>query len=599
LPLSVQQLHMTLPGGGASLHVGFALECAAPVDFLQTWLRSEAPGGLLAGLREASLCQGLQVGVVYRYADQAMLLLSCVGVDQAPTAHAAIVAAVLDWLEFLAGADSSGLLHERYRAAQNCRLLSLQPLALARYWQDCLADEGVGGVGQAAIALLLEQMRDARRLIMLFGSDQPMPHWPAPGFTLQMQEAVPVNAPPRSWAWQLPPANWFLDPDGAAVPALGIATCARWLPASASGGQGVLYWRCWLAERVHPAELQALLTVALRRLAADAAEVGVALQLTVRDDGWQLSLQGAAGLLPMVLQRVLAALLCPEPSAWQQAPHEARQAAIQAQAEMPLRQLLRRLPELFAPPSGDCATLNPQRLHECYRQARFDGLGVGIAPEGQAGVERLFRSVAPLHAAEAPPMVSVGRYWHDAAIDCSDSALLLFCPLPATDALTEAAWRLLAQSCQSAFFQRLRSELQLGYALFCGFRQVQAHRGILFAVQSPHATAEQVLGHIETFLQLQGERLTALDEQALVRMIAELRSQALAQASDLREFAEQHWQAHLAGLPAQHEVAVLHALAALERPQLLAAHRQLSQAQGSWRVLATAATPPSGWSSAS
>jgi len=177
--------------------------------------------------------------------------------------------------------------------------------------------------------------------------------------------------------------------------------------------------------------------------------------------------------------------------------------------------------------------------------------------------------------------------------------LLLFCPLPATDAVTEAAWRLLAQSCQSAFFQRLRSELQLGYALFCGFRQVQAQRGILFAVQSPHATAEQVLGHIETFLQRQGERLTVLDEQALVRMIAELRRQALAQASDLREFAEQHWQAHLAGLPAQHEVAVLRALAALERPQLLAAHRQLSQAQGGWRVLATDATPPPGWSSAS
>ena len=79
-------------------------------------------------------------------------------------------------------------------------------------------------------------------------------------------------------------------------------------------------------------------------------------------------------------------------------------------------------------------------------------------------------------------------------------------------------------------------------------------------------------------------------------MAVELGRQALAQTSSPQELAEQHWQAHLAGLPVQHEMAVSQALAALQRPQLLAAHRQLSQAQGSWRVLANAAKPASGWS---
>ena len=612
LPLRVQQLRMTLPGGVSSLHLGFALEWGAPgldeaLDFLQTWLRAEAPGGLLAGLREAGLGQGIQVRLVYRHADQAMLLLSVAGVDETAATQAAVVAAVLDWLGFFAAAGQDETLYQRYRAIQGCRLHSLPALALARLWQDCLAADwnpgaGLSGAGQAAVAGLLEQMQDAKRLLMLFGSAQAMPSWPAPGFTLQMQEAPSVNAAPCTWAWQLPPANPFLAPAAATVAALGIAARVRWLPAPATDGgcgQGVLYWRCWLAERVDAAELQALLRVALRTIEADAAEVGVALQLDGRDDGWQVSLQGAAALLPTVLQTVLATLLCPVPSAWQQGPREARQAAIQAQAEMPFRQLLRRLPELFAPPRGECAALTPQRLHQCYRLARFDGLGVGVATAGQAEIERLFSSVAALHAPEAPPMGPVGRYWQDAAIDCSDSALLLFCPLPATDAATEAAWRLLAQACQGAFFQRLRSELQLGYAVFCGFRQVPAQRGILFAVQSPHASAEQILGHIEAFLQVQGERLAALDEQALALMAAELRRQALAQTSSPQELAEQHWHAHLAGLPGQHERAVLQALAALQRPQLLAAHRQLSQAQGSWRVLATAAKPASGWSTPS
>ncbi|MNF47843.1 Protease 3 precursor [compost metagenome] len=607
LPLRPQRLCMTLPGGAPSLQLAFALEFALPemdeaLDFLQTWLRSEAPGGLLAGMREAGLCQGLQVRLVYRYADQAMLLLSCAGVDQAPASQAAVAAAVLSWLGFFAGADRHGALHERYRTIQRCRLHSLPALALARHWQDCLAAgwnpaDGLSGAGQTALAALLEQMQDARRQIRLFGGSGQMPDWPAAGFALQMQETPPLCAAPRTWAWRLPPANPFIAPAAAAVPALDIAARVRWLPAQAAGGQGVLYWRCRLAERVDVVLLQALLGVALGNLAADAAEVGVALHVVARDEGWQLSLHGPAALLPAVMQQALPVLLRPAPDAWPQGRREARQAAAQAQAEMPFRQLLKRLPELFAPPRRECAALTPQHLHECYRQARFDGLGMGIDATEQLAIERLFRSVAALHSAETPAMGPAGRYWQDAAIDCSDSALLLFCPLPAADAATEAAWRLLAQLCQGAFFQRLRSELQLGYAVFCGFRQVQAHRGILFAVQSPHASAEQVLGHIEAFLQAQGQRLAALDDRALARVADELRRQA--QAGSPQELAERHWQAHLAGLSAQHEMDVLQALATLDRSQLLGAHRQLSEAQGGWRVLANAATPASGWSSPS
>ncbi|MDM8350556.1 pyrroloquinoline quinone biosynthesis protein PqqF [Pseudomonas sp. sp1636] len=606
LPLRAQQLRMTLPGGAPALQLGFALEWAPlgldeALDFLQTWLGSEASGGLLAGLREAGLCQGLQVRVVYRHAEQAMLLLSFAGVDEASAAHATVVAAVLDWLGFLAGAAGGEALCERYQAIKGCRLHSLPPLALALHWQDCLAAgwnpcAGVSGAGRTAVAALLRQMQDARRLIRLFGSTLPMPAWPAAGFALQMRREQPQTAVPRRWQWQLPPANPFLAAVPCTVPALAIAARVRWLPAPAAAGQGVLYWRCRLAEQLEPVGLLALLRAALRMIEANAAEVGVALQLSAQDDGWQLSLQGPAGLLPQVLQSALVALLNPAPAAWQQGLREARQAAIQVQAEMPFRQLLRRLPELFMPPRGECAVLTPQRLHECYRQACFEGLGVGIAASGQAGIERLFRSVAALHTPEPPAVGAAGRYWQDAAIDCSDTALLLFCPLPATDAATEAAWRLLAQLCQGAFFQRLRSELQLGYAVLCGFRQVQAQRGILFVVQSPQASADEILGHIEAFLRVQGERLAALDDRILAQSAVELRRQALARTSSPQELAEQHWQAHLAGLPESHERAVVEALAALKRAQLLGAHRQLRQAQGSWRVLANAAKPAAGWS---
>ena len=81
-----------------------------------------------------------------------------------------------------------------------------------------------------------------------------------------------------------------------------------------------------------------------------------------------------------------------------------------------------------------------------------------------------------------------------------DAALLLFCPLPDRQAQTEATWQWLARCLEAGFYQRLRSELQLGYAVFSGFRLINGHAGLLFGVQSPSATVAQVLGHIEAFL---------------------------------------------------------------------------------------------------
>ncbi|NIU63545.1 MAG: hypothetical protein GWN66_23725, partial [Pseudomonas stutzeri] len=46
----------------------------------------------------------------------------------------------------------------------------------------------------------------------------------------------------------------------------------------------------------------------------------------------------------------------------------------------------------------------------------------------------------------------------------TETALVLFCPLPARTPAVEAAWRQLARLMEGAFFRRLRSELQLGYA---------------------------------------------------------------------------------------------------------------------------------------
>lgn len=600
LPLRERNLHMRAAAGGPVLHLAFALEWAQPgmaqaLEFLQTWLGSEAPGGLLAGLREAGLCQGLKSEVIYSYAEQSLLLLSFSGVEPSPMAHAATTQALLAWLDFLAGAEQGGL-HERYRATRQCWLSTLPPLPLARCWQASLTlGETPISAPPVVVAALLAQMQQASRRIQLVADTAPMPDWPAAGFALQMRREAPLAAAPRAWAWQLPAANVFTQTPVALPDTIAVPAQLRWLPApmTDTSGQGVLHWRCLFIERIAAAPLQALFRVALRALEADAAEVGVVLQITSVEDAWQLSLRGPATLLPRVLGEALPLLLDPPAGAWRQSLRQAREEAAQDATEMAFRQLLRRLPELFSVP-GNCAQPTPYALRERYRQARFEGLGVAFEATGRSEIEQLLANVAPLAAAEPPVQPSAGRYWRDAAIRCEDSVLLLFCPQPAADAASEAGWRLLAQLYQGPFFQRLRSELQLGYAVFCGFRQVQERRGILFAVQSPQASPAEILAHIEAFLLAQGERLAALDEQSLRGASDELCRQL--QGANSAEFAEQRWQFHLAGLPEQHDAALQQALAAISHHDLLYCQRQLSLAQGGWHVLANAAPPNADWS---
>ena len=177
--------------------------------------------------------------------------------------------------------------------------------------------------------------------------------------------------------------------------------------------------------------------------------------------------------------------------------------------------------------------------------------------------------------------------WQQAVQPDTYAALLLVCAMPAGDACAEAAWRVLGQVLQGRFYQRLRGELQLGYALFAGFRQVEGCRGLLFALQSPVCEAAGIFDHIRSFLGEQRQLLAALDDAAVSRCREALQP-ALSPAKANVARAEQLWQLYLAGLPEVHLQRVLRALTALTQNDLLQAHEQLLSASD-WRVLASGA----------
>lgn len=608
LPLRAQHLHLCLPADAPSLQLCFALELPRPaqagglseaLDFLQTWLLSESPGGLLANLRAAQLCRELEVRRLYQHDEQALLLLSFAAVEDAEQARGRIAAALQSWLEFFAEADWATL-QDSYRAIRECQRRSLPPLALARYWQEGLAVGGnphdaLTAQGEHCLRAVLGQLRQPQRLIELLVSQAEQPLWPTSGFDLRMAAIPPCPAVAADWRWQLPAANPFFVAAPQSAPLLSCSAQLRWLaaPDSQADGQGALYWRCCFSE---PLPLQIALAVAqeaLRETQASAAQAGVSLHLSVASAGLQLVLQGPAEMLVRVAQQALPRLLQPAEAAWQLGMRQAQ--GNTPQGQMPIRQLLQRLPGLLQASEKAAESPSLEPLQARYRQVRLEGLGVGLPPSGQRALEALFASFAPLVPVASGRAVEAGRYWLHDSCDSSEAALLLFCPQPATDAVSEAAWRLLAHLYQGAFFQRLRSELQVGYAVFCGFRQVQGQSGILFAVQSPHASTEQILGHIEDFVQAQGERLAGLDEGAIAQAAAQVQAQLQSAAGNLADFAEQHWLLHLAGLPASHATAVVQALEGCERQALLHSQALLSQARGGWRVLANSAPPANGW----
>ncbi|MDB5979010.1 MAG: coenzyme biosynthesis protein PqqF [Pseudomonas sp.] len=321
--------------------------------------------------------------------------------------------------------------------------------------------------------------------------------------------------------------------------------------------EGAIYLR-WRLNAAHP-RLWKTLDQDLQTLKQQAQTAGVSLSFSAYGPFWQLTLSGLSALMPTILQRALNRLTASESD------HLPSKEA----TSIPIRQLLKRLPDYFL----DAPTTDGN-LSTTWANARWT----------------LF-STQPLHI-EIPgipddqpltaPSLKSGKHWRTEPSDGSEHAVLLFCPTPSDSVDDEAAWRLLAHLGQAPFYQRLRVELQLGYAVFSGFRQIAGRTGLLFGVQSPHASVEDIVSHLETFI----GQLPALIETAdLPSQSQALAGQFDADAMDLQQRSAWLWQAHLAGHDARYPQQLREALLHFGKQPLLKAAEQLERATGGWLIL--------------
>ncbi|PVZ15704.1 MULTISPECIES: pyrroloquinoline quinone biosynthesis protein PqqF [unclassified Pseudomonas] len=544
-------------------------DSASALAFLTAWAAQPQPGGLLAELQKREWVERLDVRVLYHYADQAVLDFDFRLTPAGVRAAGNVAQLCLSWLEFFEALGTWTPLEEEYALLRKRQQLVAGALELARR-EACPASEPV----TAALGAVLAQLKPENLLHPL----------PAP------QGSVPQVA------WRLPQRNRFLRPTRRPDQPLPDLRSVRYAQGSASApeeGEVFVRWRGHASR--HPGITQ-VLDHSLRRLADEARQAGVRLTFHRLGDDWQLRLSGIAEPMPALLEQAALQLANPPPETWRlgEPPEPAAQA--------PIRELLKRLPEhclgFFNTQLRDTReAVQASTLAKLWGDTRWEALAVGFREPARSGLNQALRQLPGQPASQTGGSVlpMSGRRWSHLPGATGEHALLLFCPAPQGSLADEAAWRLLAHLAQTAFYQRMRVELQLGYAVFASFRQISGSAGLVFGVQSPGTALSGILGHMEQFFEQLPRLINNLGTSTVLSQAQSLATRLSRDELDTPQLGETLWQAGLGGKGPDYLEALQAALAALRPQHVAEAARRLQQASSGWLALANGPAPDDRW----
>src|SRR3546814_12682682 len=126
---------------------------------------------------------------------------------------------------------------------------------------------------------------------------------------------------------------------------------------------------------------------------------------------------------------------------------------------MPIRHLLKELPNHCQQNSGSSALAPPNSDDSVWTTAHWDALAIGLSVATQGAMGPVLARVPGIAGQQAQPTSSCRQpIWHTLKTHSDEQAVLLFCPTPTRALPDEATWRLLAQLCQTPFYTRMRSE---------------------------------------------------------------------------------------------------------------------------------------------
>ena len=503
-------------------------------ELLQATLTDSRPGTWLGALRQRGWLHNCQVEPLYAYAGQLLWRLQVQLKGDADQQQAQ--ALLQGWLGFIAEAKLATL-NPEFGHLQRSRALAASALDLARRDAQGRPFQALDEQAQFAFKALLRDLPKTQ-----------VGDWQLPVPEPLLDLSLPAIAPAPV------PTGFHTDDQGCTTLYL------RWHITSAA------------RERLFP-----VLEQALRPLIERAQRASLQLRLEAAGPYWTLRCSGAQAPVIRAIEQALQALR--KPTDWQAD-------AQQSSPTMPLRALINALPSALhsfpTPPASDMH-VGQAELDHLWSSAQWQGLATGVAPTARAVLGGALRNLMGHQAPPSAQAIPPGRHWRQVLPQASEHALLLFCPLPPS---CQASGRLLAHLLQGPFYQRLRVELQLGYGVFSAYRQMEGLAGLLFGVQSPHASHGEILEHLQTLLR-RGVTLDTTARQALAE-------QFTSDAMNDSELAEWAWQTQLA----THDSNLSH----LHGSILMTGQTELDDvlscllsADHGWLCVANGAAPDQGW----
>jgi secreted Zn-dependent insulinase-like peptidase len=187
----------------------------------------------------------------------------------------------------------------------------------------------------------------------------------------------------------------------------------------------------------------------------------------------------------------------------------------------------------------------PRLLKDIHVVALAHG---NLTPSGVEAVSKLLqdRLLAHAGAVEVPAAEVVNlpdgeQFLRRLDIDHNDSAVAVYVQGSGTAYQDRAAFHLLGQIMESAFYHELRTVRQLGYVVFASALPVMEVPGLVFVVQSPRTSADDLVLEIEGFIERFAERLDELTADELESYKQGLLVQILQTDQRLKQRSDRYW----------------------------------------------------------
>jgi len=148
------------------------------------------------------------------------------------------------------------------------------------------------------------------------------------------------------------------------------------------------------------------------------------------------------------------------------------------------------------------------------------------------------RDIAKPSVVKLSPGDYAGR---DLAIEHNDSAVTVYVQAQDDSVQTRAHLALMTQIMSQPFYDDIRTRQQIGYFVFASQLYVMEVPGLMFAVQSPQASPEKMVGRINQFIADFSTTIQAMSEEDFERHRAAVLSRIEEPDKRLRERTERYW----------------------------------------------------------